>query len=98
MMEQPQDLKDYVSRLRCPMCGTPNGHGFSVSAAHEGGRLWLMVGKCLRCGFGAVAKFQSAELPTPAPGMAEISTDEVLDLHEALKAEDWLAQLTRAKS
>jgi len=32
------------------------------------------------------------------PSGSEITSDEVLDLHQALQSPDWLAQLTKAKS
>ena len=103
-MDLPKDLQEFASRTYCPRCMTPNGRGFSVHAAPGAEpRMWTLVGKCLRCGFTAIAHFQSSEEP-PAPiapemGVADaITTDEVIDLHEALKSENWLAQLTGRKA
>lgn len=96
----PQDVVDFINAAMCPRCHTPHGHGFSVSAGHEEGATWMCFGKCLRCGYAAYARIVSslAPLPTVGEGRAEITTDEVLDLHEALKSNDWLGQLTKAKS
>lgn len=97
-MDLPKDLQEFVARIYCPRCMTPTGRGFTVSATPDDApQMWTLVGRCLRCGFMAVAKFKS-DAPPPSPPLLpvapEISSDEVLDLHEALKSDDWLAQLT----
>lgn len=102
-MDLPKDLVEYVSRIYCPRCMTANGQGFSVQAAPAPTpQVWTLVGKCLRCGFCAVAHFQSSEpaaSTSPALGVADlITSDEQIDLHEALKSNDWLAELTRRKA
>lgn len=96
-MDIPQELQDFIKQIMCGRCGTPNGRGLVVNPIPEGDGIFLLAARCLRCGQVAHGRFKVASTE-PAGTSPDISTDEVLDLHEALKSDDWLAQLTKTKS
>lgn len=95
-MDVPRELEEYMQQLACS-CGTVRGRGFMLTATPEGDGIWCLTGRCLRCGRFGHGRVRVASVdPVPAP-VSDISTDEVIDLHEALKSDDWLLQLTGKK-
>jgi len=91
----PQDVEQLVAHLCCGGCLTPRGHGFSVTVSHYQGPMYTLVTCCLRCGRTGFGRFKTEmDVPAPAGSVPEISSDESIELHEALKSDDWLSQLT----
>jgi ribosomal protein S27AE len=103
-MDLPQAVQDFIDKLQCGRCGLPTGLGLSTRVTPEDHDKYLLVLKCLRCGMtgwvrleASATHLDAASVPVEPSG-SEITSDETIDLHEALKSDDWLAQLTRPKS
>jgi hypothetical protein len=98
MKELPPRVQAFIDRLCCGFCGTVKGRGFAVSVHVGESGIYELSTRCLRCGLAGYGRVMLGE-ETPAvvssdPQVSDISSDEVLDLHEAMKSDDWLAQLT----
>jgi len=95
MEDLPQDVHDFIHTLVCRRCGTPNGRGLSVKGFEEGDDVYGLAIRCLKCGNQGYLRVKSA-IPKQIPAAAaeEISSEEVIDLHEALKSDNWLQELT----
>ncbi len=103
-MDIPAEIQEFVKQLCC-RCGTPSGRGFVVNPTSEDHGVYMLLTKCLRCGYTGFVRVvldrrehalhASVE---PGPMGSDITSDEAIDLHEALKSDDWLTQLTKAKS
>jgi len=91
----PRDLETFVKQLTCRFCSTPSGRGLVVTISPEDGGYYLST-KCLRCGaFGHLRlQTQPEDPPTVGVGASDISSDEMIDLHQAMKAPDWFGALT----
>jgi len=103
-MDIPPPVQDFIDKLQCARCGLPTGLGLSTHVTPEDHGRYLLVLKCLRCGLTGWVRLEASEGHLEAasipvePDATEITSDEVLDLHQALQSPDWLAQLTKAKS
>ena len=66
------------------------------------GGIYELSTRCLRCGLAGYGRVflpvSEASAAVSTPQFSDISTDEVIDLHEALKSDDWLTQLTSEKA
>jgi len=103
-MDIPPPVQDFIDKLQCARCGLPTGLGLSTHVTPEDHDRYLLVLKCLRCGLTGWVRLQASEghleaasIPVEPDG-TEISSDESIDLHEALKSDDWLAVLTGKKA
>jgi hypothetical protein len=101
MKDLPPALEELVKQLGCGNCGTARGRGLVVSVSPEEAHMYFLTAKCLRCGVTTMGRvYVRDDEPAPvdaAPRVSDISSDEAIDLHEALKSDDWLLQLTGKK-
>jgi len=99
-MDLPQAVQDFIDKLQCGRCGLPTGLGLSTRVTSEDHGKYLLVLKCLRCGLTGWVRLEASETHLDAesvpvePDGTEISSDEMIDLHQALQSDGWLAQLT----
>lgn len=102
-MDVPVEIQEFIKQLAC-RCGTPNGRGLVVTCSAEDNGVYMLITKCLRCGYAGFIRVvldrrNALHASVDAGPMgSDITSDEAIDLHEALKSEDWLTQMTKAKS